>query len=354
MKKISRFLFLFFLLQFISFSSFADIVEMKNGSKLVGEIISFSKGQLILATDFAGQLTIKADKIKSLTSNNIVLIETEDGNVIRTALVADKESTYKAQYSEESGYFSLNDIPIRRIFSGNTIEDRLIGEPVAIDKKSPWTFKFGLNFYKWEGVTDKISFANSFEMQYLENNNMFKLYYNAGFSDAVDSDEEYYARLGLDSEYHLSRDINVYGRDVVYTDQDYDLKYYNTLALGIGHYVFRKKATDSEISLRLRCGIGHTYKCYDYSEDSSEMNLDTGIYFYYRKEKYTFSTEIIWEPEFRDFADYRIYHESKVEFPLGLLRNMSLQLGINQEYLSVREEDENLDTLLYSRLMFTW
>lgn len=354
MKNKSRFLFFFSLIQFLSFTSFADIVEMKNGSKLVGEIISFSKGQLILATDFAGQLTIKADKIKSLNSNNIVLIETEDGNVIRTALTSDKQSTYKAQYSEESGSFSLNDIPIRRIFSGNTIEDRLIGAPVAIDKKSPWTFKFGLNFYKWEGVTDKISFANSFEMQYLENNNMFKLYYNAGFSDADDSDDEYYARIGLDSEYHLTRDINVYGRDVVYTDQDYDLKYYNTLALGIGHYVFRKKTDDTEVSFRLRCGIGHTYKCYDYSEDSSEMNLDTGIYFYYRKEKYTFSTEIIWEPEFRDFRDYRIYHESKVEFPLGLLRNMSLQLGINQEYLSVREEDENLDTLIYSRLMFTW
>src|SRR5262245_45332593 len=66
---------LFFAFAFVSLSSFADTVWLKNGDRLTGKITLYDGGKLILRTDYAGEVTLKWDKISTLETDQNLLVK---------------------------------------------------------------------------------------------------------------------------------------------------------------------------------------------------------------------------------------------------------------------------------------
>ena len=66
-------------------------------------------------------------------------------------------------------------------------------------------------------------------------------------------------------------------------------------------------------------------------------------------------SDITYAPSFEDFGDYRVYHESSFEMPLGKSDFWKLRLGVSNEYNSlVVKGNDRLDTTYFSRLVLSW
>ena len=57
----------------------ADEVLLENGDKITGKLVRLEQGNLVLRTDYAGEITIKAEKVVQLTTVEPVVTTLEDG-----------------------------------------------------------------------------------------------------------------------------------------------------------------------------------------------------------------------------------------------------------------------------------
>jgi hypothetical protein len=81
---LKQFFFIFCLLVLLNSLTFAvkeDIVILKNGDRITGEIKRLEFGILILSTDDLRTLNIEWDKIQSIQTNNLYEVELEDGRI---------------------------------------------------------------------------------------------------------------------------------------------------------------------------------------------------------------------------------------------------------------------------------
>ena len=57
----------------------ADIVETKNGARIVGKITKIEGGSVFVTTSFAGDLTIKQSEVSTLTTEAPVVVRLATG-----------------------------------------------------------------------------------------------------------------------------------------------------------------------------------------------------------------------------------------------------------------------------------
>ena len=110
----------------------ADTLTMKNGSVLVGKLVSAEPGSVVFDTPFAGQLTIKAANIAKVEAEDPVTLLMADGEVYH-----DKRIEMSA---EDRQVVVLNDVGDDRVYS---LDDMELVNP------EPWRLGEG---YKWFGT----------------------------------------------------------------------------------------------------------------------------------------------------------------------------------------------------------
>ena len=71
----------------------ADKVIMKNGSRLIGTVISMESGKLVFKTSFAGNITIDWEHIDRLTTEKAVEVSLDDKKVLKGQVVKTDEGT---------------------------------------------------------------------------------------------------------------------------------------------------------------------------------------------------------------------------------------------------------------------
>ncbi|MFQ3271393.1 MAG: hypothetical protein ACI9A1_001718, partial [Lentimonas sp.] len=79
---------------------FADEILMKNGSRIVGNLISVEADKVVFDTPFAGTITITQDNVDRIITENPVTLMMEDGTVYRDRQII---STEKAMLVEAEG-----------------------------------------------------------------------------------------------------------------------------------------------------------------------------------------------------------------------------------------------------------
>ena len=58
---------------------FADVVETKNGARLIGKVLRIADGSVALETDYAGTLAIKQSEVASLTTDSAIAVRLASG-----------------------------------------------------------------------------------------------------------------------------------------------------------------------------------------------------------------------------------------------------------------------------------
>ncbi len=69
----------------------ADELLMKNGSRLVGTLVSSSDSEVVFDTPFAGEITLKQENVESLVTTEDVTLLMRDGRVFRDKKIIEQE-----------------------------------------------------------------------------------------------------------------------------------------------------------------------------------------------------------------------------------------------------------------------
>ena len=73
---------------FATASAFADIVETKNGARIVGKITSIDGGKVAVTTEYAGDLTIKQSEVTVITTDAPLNIRLASGTTLQGVVSA--------------------------------------------------------------------------------------------------------------------------------------------------------------------------------------------------------------------------------------------------------------------------
>ena len=89
----------------------ADELLMKNGSRLVGTLVSSSESEVIFDTPFAGEITLKQENIETIITTEDVTLLMQDGRVFRNKKIIEQEGELIVIDQNESPVeFAVTDI----------------------------------------------------------------------------------------------------------------------------------------------------------------------------------------------------------------------------------------------------
>lgn len=89
--RLPPFLVLFFPALMLNTASRADEVDMINGDRISGRIVSKSGNELVINTDYAGELRLNWDQVKGLRTSEPVTVMTSGGDLLNSAQLSASE-----------------------------------------------------------------------------------------------------------------------------------------------------------------------------------------------------------------------------------------------------------------------
>ena len=229
----------------------ADVVLLKNGDRLSGDIVAMEKDSLSLKTAYAGKVSIAWGEVESVSSDKDVALYLKDGRRVEGAVESRDGKTVVAGKDAEGSPIDLDQVE-------------------AINKKPrdddfQGSVKAGWN--KAEGNTRKENVAASADLSYSLGKNRWKGHgdYYWGESKGVRTD---YNWLGtLDYDRFLTDKIYANANGLIQQDQFQDLDLRTALGAGLGYQFFNSE----ELTLSLEAGPSYVWE--DYISRSSRDYL---------------------------------------------------------------------------------
>lgn len=121
----------------------ADEIQMKNGSRLIGELISVEADKVIFSTPFAGKITITQNNVERIITKGPVTLMMEDGTVYRDRQIIATEKAMLVEAEDEA--------PV--IFDADDIE-MVNPEPWKLGEGYQWSGRFSLAAEAERGNSD--------------------------------------------------------------------------------------------------------------------------------------------------------------------------------------------------------
>ena len=94
MRKQHGVLMIWTLLCALSIPTIADRIELINGDRLSGTVVTMTDGVVVLKSDLAGEIKLEMSNIKSIQTDTSVQLEYADGTMAEEALTVDTDLTY--------------------------------------------------------------------------------------------------------------------------------------------------------------------------------------------------------------------------------------------------------------------
>lgn len=331
---------------FVATFSFADSIELKDGSKLVGEITQIKDNKLVIKTAHCGELTIDRKEVIRFQSTEEMVVATIKGDKI-SGTVENKDQGI-TKVSSSIGSFSIKDADIDRLWSAK-LDDPTIDKTPA----TKWAYELAASANGKTGNSESLAGDLNFKATMTTKDTTLILYAGGAYekTDRNLSSSELLGGIDFEQRFFSNRH-SWYIRDEMQRDNVINQDFRNVLAVGYGYYVIN----NDKIILRFRAGLGHTFESYDNADDKSSVAMDFGGHFNWKISDNTqWFTDVIYEPSLDDFTDCRIFHESKIRTKLAELNNCSLEAGVNNEYYSVVEKERDyLDSNYFIRIVFGW
>jgi hypothetical protein len=182
-----------------------DVVVLRNGDRLTGEIKGMSRGKLDLSTDDAGRLSIEWDKVQSATSSHQYEVELSSGKRI-----------YGILDSPTAGQLAVGSLPLQSVVPIPEVVE-LVPMDDAFTNRIRAIFDLGFTFAKSKYAT---TISTSGEFGYRSEDLGAKLTFDGYFQDDANSVAVSQGTLGLQGDwYFVNRWRAVLGALVEHNDE---------------------------------------------------------------------------------------------------------------------------------------
>ena len=328
----------------------ADVVETKNGARIVGTVVKIDGGAVTVKTDYAGELTIKQSEVAGLTTDAPLSVRLASGTVL-SGKVASADGAVKI--SGPDGELSTKVEKISASWSAGTEDPAAVAmkkQIAALDRH--WVYEASVDVTGKTGNKSQLGTAAGVKATLAGATDKLIFYtaYDRQVADGKKSADQF--KAGSDYSSNFSGSTSWYVRDEGGFDRIKDVQLYNVAAFGLG-YDFIKQPKQL---LTGRAGLSYRYEGYKnpLTPDVNSAGLDFGLAHELTLADSKLVNSLTFVPSFNDFSNYRATHASYFEVPLAN-PNWKLRLGLANDYNSTPGKGVvKMDTSYFTRLVLNW
>ncbi len=315
----------------------ADRITLSDGSVINGQIKSISGGKAVIATDFAGEITVDQGKIGRLVTDAPVSAANAQGEKFNGPI--DTEST-----SEGGLKLAITDI--------NYLWTAGMEDP-TLPPGRKWDGEFSADIAGKTGNTEKFNGGAGIKANLV--GPIDKLSLSASLTYERENGVVNTKRQLATADYErriMESTSSWYVTGEYEKEPTSGLKRRTEGAAGYGWYAIDRERT----KLRFRVGLGAASRKYTDDSTSDTTTAQASLHFEQAIDEWgQWVTDISYHPALKDFGDYRILHESTLDIPLLVGKPISLRLGISNEYNSrVPVGTERMETTYFGKLVYKW
>lgn len=327
-------------------------IDTKEGSHLIGNLKSINNETVILQTDYAGEITIQRDKIKKLSTDQVLSNRLQDGSIVNGTLNyhANDNMIYIVN-NERSIELQLANITESWLASEQDPQQlRLKEERQAALRK--WSYEAGVDIAGKKGNSDEFGLAINLAAKLVGKDDTLLLYgsINQAEQDGIDNSDE--TIIGAEYTAYSNDPWGWYMRSEFENDDFEDIKLRSILGAGLNY----RPLNSEKHTLELRSGLGYRHEKFNDGTTEQTPTIDFGLSHDWQFISWArMKNKLTYTPSISDFGDYLITHDSSIEIPLGLSEYWQLRFGLRNDYKSLPADDrEQLDTRYYSKLQLAW
>jgi len=340
MKKIIILLLCFFLPACLPpLSARADVIELENGSTIIGTIFRMDGKKILVRTDFAGVLSVEASRVLTYTTDHPVYVAFPGHDPVRGKLTYTRKQT-------------RIDAADGKVMVSSDAPEQVWPEDAPDPRARRWDFEVGLDAGGKTGNAERLSVGSRAQAKLQGPRDRLLLYLRYAYAkdDGIESANQTVG--GIDFESYFREKHSWYARLEAENDQISAVDFRATAAAGYG-YFFLKKAHHT---LRGRTGLMFRHETLKHEPSRATFGLDLGVSHLYRfANAWRLTNDVTYTPSLQDYLDYRIYHESAFDIPVVASETWKLRLGVSNDYNSKPAENKvYLDTTYFTRLIFSW
>lgn len=321
----------------------ADVVETKNGARLIGSVAKIEDGTVVLKTDYAGELKIKQSEVTGITTDAPVAVRLASGTVLTGKVTTEAGAV---QIAGADGQLSTRVDKVAATWPAGA-ED-----PQIAATRRHWAYEAALDVTGKTGNKEQLGTAVSGRATLKTPQDTLQFYtaYDRQVADGAKSADQF--KAGVDYQNNFSGKKSWYVRDEGGFDRVKDVDLYNVAAAGVGYDLIK----EAKHLLTVRIGLSYRYEGYGNpaTEDVSSAGLDFGLNHEWEFTNSKLVNRIAFVPTFEDLGNFRLTHESFYEIPL-VAPYWKLRLGVSNDYNSQPGAGvERLDTMYFTRLVLNW
>ena len=324
--------------------SSADVVETKDGARIVGKIVQISDGSVAIQTSFAGLVAVKQSEVTNVTTDAPIAVRLASGARLDGTVFAAPGGKLQVAATEGTISTSIADISAGWRAGGK--------DPAIAALERHWGYEAAVDIAGKSGNKEQLGTAASVRATLKAAQDTLQFYsaYDRQVVDGTKSADQF--KAGVDYQNNFAGRKSWYVRDEGGFDRVKDVELYNIAAAGFGYDVIK----EPKHILTTRAGLSFRYEGYrnPLTEDVKGAGLDLGLAHDYTMANSRIVNRVSFVPTFEDFGNYRLTHESFYEIPLAA-PSWKLRLGVYNDYNSQPGRGvEKLDTSYFTRLVLNW
>ncbi len=314
-----------------------DEILLKNGSRILGQVTGARDGVVSIDTDFAGTIKVELEQIKSVNTQDPVVILMTDDSVKQdsTLLIADEQLVL----SESGQSFPLGDLAV------------INPDPWELGEGYRWTGGIGFALIRQRGNTDTDEVDYQLDSKWRSKRDRYTVGANGETDEANGTKTADNWRVSAKYDYFLEEPN--YGGVLAQAEkdkfQDLDLRYL------LGPYFGRQFYDEPVFSLQSELGFSYVIEEYNIAEDdeygASNWNIHVSSDYLGGDSSLYFDQFGLWN--LKDTADVIVNSTFGLSYPL--LWNIEAAVELLLEYDSGAVADvDSLDQTYKFRIGYTW
>lgn len=342
----------------------ADVVEMNDGSRLVGKITQIYAGEITLETQFAGTLVLDQAQVRSFSTDTPLTVRLDDGATATGVVVA--PGGEQVQVNLPAGSLTTATTEVAAAWpQGQRDPEAAARETELVSLQRKWRFEAAANVEGRDGNSEEFDTSMNFKATLDGPRDRLDMYASYAYSaskdettgDTTSTTDEIIGGIRYTS--FFAGPLGWYVRQELERDKFEDIDLRSTTASGLSY----KFVDQDTMRLEGRAGLSFRYEAYE--EDASTgttpdnqdfFGLDFGLTYYWKFAEWgELNSELTYLPSVEDFGDFRLTHTSTVDIPLAFSDFWKLRVGLSNDYNSEPSgERERMDTTYFLSLLLTW
>jgi putative salt-induced outer membrane protein YdiY len=322
----------------------ADVVEIKNGARIIGQVSKIEGGSVVVVTDYAGTITIKQSEVSMISTDAPVAVRFANGTRIDGTMATAGEGKVKVGNSEGAFTAEISKVAASWAAGGR--------DPQIVALERGWAYESAVDASGKSGNRSQLGTALSLRATLAGAKDKLQFYtaYDRQVTDAQKSADQF--KAGSDYQSNFSGKSSWYVRDEGGFDRIKDVELYNVAAVGMGYDLVKAPKQ----MLTGRFGLSFRYEGYKNptTVDVKSAGLDFGFSHRFELGDSLIINRLAIVPAFQDIGNFRLTHESFYELPMSK-PSWKLRLGLSNDYNSKPGRGvEKMDTGYFTRLVLSW